>query len=287
MRSLSTEVAFYLALPLLMWLALPRRRSLAGDGRRFATLVVAMVVVNVVWLMDLSVRLDNGGSMIRLWLPSYLTWFATGLVVAAAQVASSHPPQTVPGRQRHVATVLQHLGRSPLTCWIAALTLLAIASTPVAGPADLSPATLGAALTKNLLYAAIAGLVLLPGVFAGPGQLFSRVFSLAPLRHVGHLSYGLFCVHLVVLELVAQWRDIELFGGRGLELFALTLVISLVVSEVLYRLIERPLMRWKNLGRGSAPTSTATSAPTVKATRSCGATSAPAQPSSDPSGRSQ
>ena len=45
----------------------------------------------------------------------------------------------------------------------------------------------------------------------------------------------------------------SLFEGRTFELFALTLAISLVVSEALYRVVERPAMRLKNLrgpGRG-------------------------------------
>ena len=67
------------------------------------------------------------------------------------------------------------------------------------------------------------------------------------LRHLGHISYGVFCVHLVVLELVVRARDMELFEGRTLELFAFTLVISLVVAEVLYRLVERPALRLRDL----------------------------------------
>src|SRR3712207_7425539 len=64
-----------------------------------------------------------------------------------------------------------------------------------------------------------------------PYTTLFRSLSHPALRHVGHLSYGLFCFHLVVLELVAGWRDIELFRGRGLELFALTLVLTLARSE--------------------------------------------------------
>jgi peptidoglycan/LPS O-acetylase OafA/YrhL len=159
------------------------------------------------------------------------------------------------------------MGRSPGLCWLAAGALLVIASTPLAGPADLTPTTLGAALTKNLLYAAIAGLVILPGVFAPPDGRFVRVLSLPVLRHVGHLSYGIFCVHLILLELIADWREMPLFEGRGLELFALTLAASLVVSEVLHRLVERPALRLRSVWtKGS--TSATTSAPRASATRS-------------------
>jgi peptidoglycan/LPS O-acetylase OafA/YrhL len=264
MWSLSTEVAFYMVLPGLMGLALSRVRP--GGRDRVALVSAGMTLVSVVWLMDLSVRWDGGGTMIRLWLPSYLVWFAVGIVLAWCQVRSRLEDDGADGADRLTA-VLREMGRSPGLCWLAAGALLVIASTPLAGPADLTPTTLGAALTKNLLYAAIAGLVILPGVFAPPEGRFVRVLSLPVLRHVGHLSYGVFCVHLILLELIADWRDMPLFEGRGLELFALTLAASLVVSEVLHRLVERPALRLRNVWtKGS--TSATTSAPSASATSS-------------------
>jgi peptidoglycan/LPS O-acetylase OafA/YrhL len=267
MWSLSTEVAFYMVLPGLMWLALSRVRP--GGRDRVALVAAGMTLVSVVWLMDLSVRWDGGGTMIRLWLPSYLVWFAVGIVLAWCDVRSRLGADGADGADGvdRLTAVLREMGRSPGLCWLAAGALLVIASTPLAGPADLTPTTLGAALTKNLLYAAIAALVILPGVFAPPEGRFVRVLSLPVLRHVGHLSYGVFCVHLILLELIADWRDMPLFEGRGLELFALTLAASLVVSEVLHRLVERPALRLRNVWtKGS--TSATTSAPSASATSS-------------------
>jgi peptidoglycan/LPS O-acetylase OafA/YrhL len=284
MWSLSTEVAFYVVLPALMWLALARVRRHGRD--RLWLVAAGMALVNVVWLMDLSVRWDGGGTMIRLWLPSYLVWFAVGIVLATCDVRSRAGAGGTDRLTDRVTVVLREMGRSPGLCWLAAAALFVIASTPLAGPADLTPTSLGAALTKNLLYAAIAGLVILPGVFAPPEGRFVRALSLPVLRHVGHLSYGIFCVHLILLELVADWRDMPLFEGRGLELFVLTLTASLVVSEVLHRLVERPFLRLRNAWtRGS--TSETTSAPSASATSSWGPASAPAQPSAEPSGRHQ
>ena len=50
--------------------------------------------------------------------------------------------------------------------------------------------------------------------------------------------------------------DYELFEGHGLQIFALTLVLSLALAEVLYRLVERPAMRLRNPGIGSIPATT-------------------------------
>lgn len=286
MWSLATEVAFYLVLPVLMWVALPKRGRGTNGRDRLGVVVLAMAVTTVVWLLDLSVRLDGGDTMIRLWLPSYLTWFAVGLVLAWTVTRARYPGR---GGTDRLTALVQELGRSPGLCWLSAAALFAIAATPVAGPADLTPSTLGSALTKNLLYATIAGLVVLPGVFAPTGGRFARALSHPLPRHLGDLSYGIFCIHLVLLELVTQWRDMPLFGGRGLELFALTLLASLVVAEVLHRVVERPSQRLRNVRApwAPAPAPAPSQTPSAPATRSWGTTSAPAQPSSEPSGRSQ
>ena len=88
MWSLCTEVAFYVVLPVLMWLGLSRARGRGRRGDRLGLLALAMAATTVVWLMDLSVRWDGGGTMMRLWLPSYLVWFAVGILLASYDVRS-------------------------------------------------------------------------------------------------------------------------------------------------------------------------------------------------------
>jgi peptidoglycan/LPS O-acetylase OafA/YrhL len=268
MWSLSTEVAFYLVLPGIMWLALSRRRPGTASRSRLGFVVAALVLVNVVWVLDLAARLDWGGSMIGLWLPSYLTWFSVGMVMAACFVHVHGQAGDAAVVSTRVASALRQMGLAPGVCWTAALALFAISATPVAGPSSLTAPALGEAMTKNLLYAVSAGLLILPAVFADPGGRFIRVMSTPLLRHVGHISYGLFCVHLVILELVARWRGIKLFEGQTIELFTMTLAISLVVSEVLYRLVERPAMRLRNLGMSARVRSTDSKRPKAAATRS-------------------
>lgn len=258
MWSLGTEVAFYVALPLVMWFATAPGTSRLRAARRLAVVVAVLVLLNVVWLLDLADRLDNGDMMIGLWLPSYLTWFCVGITMAFCHVAPSG---------NRLARTLTEMGRYPGSCWVAAAALFVVACSPVAGPYDLVPATEGEAMTKNLLYAAVAGLVILPAAFAPARSRYVTVLSLPLLRHAGHLSYGLFCFHLVVLELVADWRGIELFRGRGLELFLITLVLTFAVCEVVYRLVERPALRLKNVGPGRVG-SQATTAATVTSARS-------------------
>ncbi|MFC7497475.1 MULTISPECIES: acyltransferase family protein [unclassified Nocardioides] len=264
MWSLATEVAFYLVLPLLMWLVLSRRRGGAHGRSRLGVVLALMMIVNVAWLVAATSSLDISGAMTSVWLPGYLTWFGVGLAIAAAAVHLEAGGDAA-GSAR-VATALRQMGRSPGTCWVAALALFAIAATPIAGSASLVAPVAGEAVTKNLLYAASAGLLILPGVFADPEGRYIRVLSLPLLRHLGHISYGIFCVHLVILELVARWRDMELFAGRTLELFAITLVLSIAVSEVVYRVVERPALRWKRRFDRSPSSESATSTPSPAST---------------------
>ncbi|GEP32856.1 acyltransferase [Nocardioides szechwanensis] len=267
MWSLSTEVAFYLVLPVLMWVALSRGRSGAASASRVGTLVGVLVLVNMAWVLDLAARLDLEGATPALWLPSYLTWFSVGIVLAACGVHLDQGGADGAGGWSRFAVAVREMGRLPGVCWTAGLAIFAIAATPIAGPSTLIAPTLGEALAKNLLYAAAAGLLILPGIFADPGGRYVRVLSLPLLRHLGHISYGVFCMHLVILELVARWLDLELFRGRTLELFAVTLALSLLVAELLYWLLERPAMRLKDLSRPGSR-STESSTPKATATRS-------------------
>jgi peptidoglycan/LPS O-acetylase OafA/YrhL len=78
------------------------------------------------------------------------------------------------------------------------------------------------------------------------------------LRHLGHISYGVFCIHLPVLHFVMWSSGYQLFDGHLLQIFTMTLVLSLLAAELLYRLVELPCQRLKGLGRRSAASTTAT-----------------------------
>ena len=105
------------------------------------------------------------------------------------------------------------------------------------------------ALTKHLLYALIGGLVVLTGIRSVSTGRYTRVMSARVPRHLGHISYSLFCIHLPILYLVMHVTDYPLFGGHTLQIWLLTLGASLAASEVLYRVVERPALRLRNLRR--------------------------------------
>lgn len=244
MWSLAVEVAFYLLLPFIMMAALGRRNRALRPGRVW-TLVVVMTGVSLAWHLGLAAALDDFlPGMPTIWLPAFTTWFAVGIALALTHVQHSLPqPPPRPAR------LLRSLAAMPGTCWLMTAGMMLMVATPVAGPALLIVGTQQENVTKHLLYAAVGGLVVLTGIFPDEDSRYQQVMSRRFLRHLGHISYSTFCIHLPVLHLVMGVTGYTLFGGHGLQIWSLTLVLSLVASELLYRLVERPAMRLRNVRR--------------------------------------
>ena len=109
---------------------------------------------------------------------------------------------------------------------------------------------------------AIAFLLILPCVLGPTNTSTAKIMSHPFLRHLGHISYSLFCCHVLVLYIAAPRLGFELFQSSPVLLFGVILGISLFVSEVLYRCVEIPFLKLKSW-RSSKPKQ---STPTANAT---------------------
>jgi peptidoglycan/LPS O-acetylase OafA/YrhL len=240
MWSLSAEVAFYLVLPVLMWLAVRRGRLAPW---RLWVLVAGMVITTVVWVLFVSDPLESStGGTPGLWLPAFATWFAAGIALALLHV------QFQLGQLPRGTRWVVELSRQPGVCWAIIAGLFLMAATPLAGPVMFQVGTHGEILTKQWLYAAAGMLMVATGIFGATGA-YARVMSHRTLRHLGHISYGVFCIHLVVLSLVYRFTDYEVFRGDTLQIGVLALVLSVAAAEILYRVVELPGVRFGHRGR--------------------------------------
>ncbi|MDG4761471.1 acyltransferase [Micromonospora sp. WMMD710] len=256
--SLATEVAFYLILPLVAVLAVGR----SWRPVRTVVIVGAGVLLTAGWLTLMGFGLLDT-ALHTMWLPSYGGWFSAGMALAAAHVALR--TGTAPAAFR----VLDDLASAPVACWAAAVGLMAIATTPVAGPRDLAGPTAAEFSVKLALYVAIAVLILIPVAFGGPSRV-KVAFGSTSARWLGAVSYGLFLWHPLVIELIYLLDDRPLFTGGLLNTFALTMAFGLVYAAVSYYGVEHPLQllgTQRRIGRGrvTAPTLEVTPAgPTVE-----------------------
>lgn len=235
MWSLATEGAFYVVLPVLAWVLSRLGFSRRRDVHRQLLVLAVFGVAGPTWM---AVVASSGHPSSGLWLPGYLGWFGAGMALAVWQVARSQG--LLPDR------VLGRLADNPGTVWAGALAVFALATSPIAGPYGLSPASLGQAATKSLLYAVFALLVVFPAVASLSESTEPRAVRALGGR-VGHflgdISYGVFAYHVVVLGVVERLIGHVPFSGRFAPLFWLTLSISVILATLSYRLVERPVMR--------------------------------------------
>ena len=214
MWSLAVEVAFYAVLPLIAYLLLV---VLCRRGWRPGVLLAGLgglALLSPAWMVLVHTTdfLPDGA---KLWLPGYLVWFIGGmlLTVLAAMRVRVYGFVAVP----------------------LALVCYAIVCTPIAGEPQTSPTGLAQALVKMVFYTAIAALLVAP-LALGDSGWYAQFLASRPMVWLGEISYEIFLVHLVVIEVamsvVLRWH---VYTGNTATLFVVTMVLSSPVAWVLHR----------------------------------------------------
>jgi peptidoglycan/LPS O-acetylase OafA/YrhL len=214
MWSLTVEVAFYVALPALAWLLLVvvcRRRW--RPWLLLSSLVV-LALISPAWLVLVHTTefLPSGA---QLWLPGYLAWFIGGMLL----------------------TVLQAMGVRVFGFIALPLAVISfvIVSTPIAGEPTTSPTGLSEALVKTGFYAAIATLMVAPLALGNRGW-YARALGSRPMVWLGEISYEIFLVHLVLMEIamveILHW---PVYTGWAPALFIVTVALTIPVAWLLHR----------------------------------------------------
>lgn len=233
--SLATEIAFYAVLPVFGWFVV--RVLCRGQWRpgRITIFLGALCAANFAYFA-LIYNVETISITSRMWLPAYLSWFAVGMVLAVMVVAAHE------GRQ-WAARPMALAADSPLAACLVALGLLALASTPIAGVPSLFQESVSTAITRNVLYAGAAFLLMAPLV-TNRSNVVQKALATAPMQWLGKISYELFLVHVLLLELAMNLLGYETFTGSILLAFTLTLILSIPASWLLYRSLEVPLQRF-------------------------------------------
>lgn len=219
--SLVVEMAFYLALPLLGLL-------IGGLARRWRVLViVAFSVLSLgwPWLPFVASSPAEGVPNMQIFPPSYIAWFAVGLL--AAEFEHSVPDW------------LNRVLRWRWLWWAIALGTAWVAGQEWFGPLGLIHPDPGEFNLRVLAGTVFAVAVVAPYALA-PGD---RFLESNQMQALGRWSYGIFLWHLAVLTVAFPVLGINLFSGSWLDFLVLTVfttIVSVLIAAISYTLIEEP-----------------------------------------------
>lgn len=226
MWSLSVEVSFYLALPLLALLArrLPVRARIG--------VIIAVAAISLLWVR-IPFAGDTGHNPWN-WPPAFFSWFAAGMVLAELTVSPYGWVHRLARRRVLMAAI--------------AVVAFGIAASPLAGLEGLHPGSVEQVTLKTAMGAVVAGALLAPLVLDHP-ETRHRILGSTVMVTLGRWSYGLFVWHLAALAMVFPMLGEFLFNGRMLVVLILTLVFGFALAAVSYGLVESPcreaLRRWE------------------------------------------
>ncbi|MEM6569876.1 MAG: acyltransferase [Planctomycetota bacterium] len=209
--SLATEEQFYVLWPLL----LTRARAAAP-----AALLIAGG-------LSVGVHLGAFDPWLESWIGPRWTYYAALTATLLPLALGCGLALALHGRDRPSgwARSLAHPAAAPL----ALAAVVAAASSPL----EEGTTRLVAQLAASVLVAACA-----------LGDDSAGWLRTRPLRWIGERSYGVYLLHMIVLQGVFA-LDLAPDGHRGPEIFALTLAGTLVAAGLSYRFLETPFLRMK------------------------------------------
>lgn len=237
MWSLSVEVAFYLALPILALLA----RRVPVGARIPAIAALGVLSWGWCWL-PLAVLGGGPGANPMNWPPAFFSWFAAGMLLA----------ELVHTR----IGWLHRLARRRVVAAVIAVAAYLAAASPLAGPAGLVPSTAAQFSVKTAMGALVAFALVAPLVLDRPDTPH-RLLGSTVMVTLGRWSYGLFIWHLAALDMVFPVLGVFAFNGHMPTVLALTLIFGNALAAVSYALVESPcreaLRRWEKRETPAAP----------------------------------
>ncbi|MBN9645227.1 acyltransferase family protein [Corynebacterium mendelii] len=217
--SLSVEVAFYALLPVLAVVLSPVKKTRA---RLVLLVAVAVVSYGWAWIPAVAASPADGIANRQIYPPAFASWFAVGMIAAEIEPRAE--------------TFAAYLIRWRWVCWLAAAGVLWVASRPWFGPVGLVHPDAPEFARRVAAGTVFSALVVVPvalaprqGMLSGPvGQM------------LGRYSYGIFLIHLPVLEQVMVVMGIPVFSGHTGVVWIVTAVVTVLAAAALYVLVEHP-----------------------------------------------
>jgi peptidoglycan/LPS O-acetylase OafA/YrhL len=245
MWSLSTEVAFYLALPLiataLTAYATYRGPDVNARAKRLLWALGMLSLVSYAWIA--TTHNVDGGNYYELWLPRSICWFTVGMVLTVLSEWSRAEPDSPDGP---IGRLCRTIGSMPGVCWLVAVAAWGLVATPLAGPAYPAPPSMLQAEMKTFLYMVIAAGLVAPAAFQPKSPtLTNAVLGNAAMRFFGRISYGVFLWQFVVIYAWYRLTDRPYWAHDFWLVITVVLFGTVAAATVSYYVLERPLQRLK------------------------------------------
>jgi peptidoglycan/LPS O-acetylase OafA/YrhL len=241
--SLSTEVAFYLLLPLYAWAAARLARGMRFELGLLAALATASLVARALVASAEEHAAFGTASTFPITLGGSFLWFAIGMGLAV--ISAWLQGRDIAARPRAVAFI----ERRPWAPWLLALGFFVLVSKGIGITGNtFQNLSVAQNLGEHVLYAAVALCLLLPAVFGDTGGGWPRrLLANRWLATLGLISYGVFLWHLTLaIKLSGEGAGGWLPIGRFLSLTVIALAVSVPLAAASYLLLERPLLRLKH-----------------------------------------
>lgn len=212
--SLSVEVGFYLALPLLAL-------SIGRLGRRGRILaIVGLAVLSLGWAY-LPFVVDSEVNR-QIWPPAYAPWFAVGMLAAEVE-----------GR---VPALVRRALRVRWLWWLVALATAWVAGQEWYGPLGLTHPEPDEFARRVLAGTVFAAAIVLPEALA-PGAVWLRH---PVMQALGRWSYSVFLWHVAMLSLAFPLLGLDYFSGGFWPVLLVTLGLTLPVAVASFVFLEDP-----------------------------------------------
>jgi peptidoglycan/LPS O-acetylase OafA/YrhL len=212
MWSLSIEEQWYLLLPLVLVVVLPRLRS----RRALGWLLVCLGAVSAIWMAARAP--EAGGNSARVY-------YGTDTRVQALLIGSALAALLTPGLLERVRPRAVAVGWGGAAVALVALVLLTEES--------------GWTYRGGFLVFAVATAAVVAAVVSHPSGWLANALGWGPLVLVGQMSYGLYLWHWPIFLFLSPART----GLSGWPLFGLRLVVTFAVAGISYRYLEQPIRR--------------------------------------------
>jgi len=240
--TLTTEISFYVFLP--VWAFLLSRSAVtpARQVRRELTFLSALFVVGIVYRASVTAAnfdAPRTGQLQNI-LPGWLDVFAVGMALAVISAWVAQRRATAPaGLDRRWAP--------PLSWAIALVAFITISLWIGKPPHGIVTYTFSEDMGIHYFYLAVAAFFLLPGIFGAQKEGAIRRLLRAPaVVFLGLVSYGLYLWNETLMEKYIEWTSSTPFDTSFPVMLAVVFVATTLVATISYLIVEKPVLRLKS-----------------------------------------